>query len=232
VGICLRFGIKADDRGARESKAKSPTQLPTNPIIHQPEPPTLYLPLEQMMAIQTWVAQGLDRAAETLREIHAVDSEIEVRETRCCTLADFAAAGLYPPEQEVVAGVLVSLQGGLNGAALLAMAPEDALAWSRCDATGSDPIKRFMELGRRVLDEVVESACEALGVACAPGEASLQEGLLVGCLLETHAPSDTAVVCSRYTLYAGRQEYGGYLYLLVEPKRIAALLAALCVSLQ
>jgi len=184
-----------------------------------------------MMAIQTWMAQGLDRAAETLREIHAVDSEIEVRETRCCSLADFAAGGLYPPEDDAVAGVLVPLQGGLSGVAMLAMAPDDALAWSRCDADGRDPAARFLELGRRVLDEVIESACEALNVDCKRGDASLQEDLLVACLLETHAPSDTAVVCSRFTLYAGRQEFCGYLYLLVEPKRIARLLAALCVSL-
>ena len=62
------------------------------------------------------------------------------------------------------------------------------------------------------------------------GPASLMEESIAGCLIATHAPSDTVVVCSLLRLLAGGQYFDANLYLLLDPKHMSAMLGALSVS--
>lgn len=183
------------------------------------------------MAIQVWIADGVERAAEGLRERHAFDTELEILETRCCALAEHGAEGLsLGTHDEVVAGVLLAFQGPLCGASLLAMDPHDALGWSQAGGVTTDPISTYLELSARVLGSVVESAAEALETRTEIGQPKLEETSLTGCLLRTHAPSDTVLTSSRVRIVAGREVYPASLHLLMDPKRMFAMLAALSVA--
>jgi len=187
--------------------------------------------LEQAMAVQTWIADGVTRAAEGLAERHAFDTDLEILETRCCALADYGAEGRsVTADEEVIAGVLLSFQGPLCGASLLAMDPHDALAWSQAGGESGDPIGTFLELGGDVLGSVIESAAEALEIRTEVGRPTLEETSLTGCLLRTHAPSDTVLTSCRLRIMAGRQAYDATLHLLMDPKRMFAMLGALAVA--
>jgi hypothetical protein len=172
----------------------------------------------------------VDRAGEELAETHAYDTELTVLDTRCCALADFGHGGPVVGD-DCVAGVMRAFRGRLAGAALLSMEPEDALAWSRADGGGGSPIETYVALAGDVLGAVALTAAEALDVEIELGESRLEEESVGGCLLRTHAPSDTVVVASRLEIRAGGQPLTAYLLLLMEPKVVSALLGALAVSL-
>lgn len=183
------------------------------------------------MAIQTWIADGVARAAEALCERHAFDTDLEILETRCCALAEHGAEGLrVSSDEELVAGALLAFHGPLSGASLLAMEPHDALAWSQAGGVSTDPIVTFLELSGLVLESVIESAAEALGATTEVGQPTLQESSLTGCLLQTHAPSDTVLTSCRVRIVAGRQTYDATLHLLMDPKCMFAMLGALSVA--
>jgi len=192
--------------------------------------PLIVVPLEQSLAIQAWIAEGVDRASEELAESHAFDTEITVLESHCCALADFGVQGLGVGE-ELVAGVLRGFRGPLAGASLLAMEPEDALSWSLSSGQGHSPIETYVELAGDVLGAVVETAGEALEVDVELGTSRLEEDSIAGCLLRTHAPSDTVVVSARLEIKAAGHPVIGHLLLVMEPKVVSALLGALAVSL-
>ncbi len=182
------------------------------------------------MAIQLWVAEGVARAADELSETHAVDSRIQVDETRCCTLGNCGPDGWFSSHDDVTAGVLLSFHGPLSGDVLLCMEPEQALAWSQAGSTSHDLVRTYVDLASGVLNAVVKSAAEELDVATESGVAELVEMSAPGCLIQTHAPSDTVVVCSRLRIRAGRQHLTADLYLLLDPKLMSAMLGALSVS--
>ena len=182
------------------------------------------------MAIQHWIAQGVARAAEELSETHAIDSRIEVRETRCCALGDFGSAGLCSSYDDLTACVILSFRGPLSGGVLLCMDPEDALAWSRADSAGGDSVRAYIGLGRRVIGAVVESAADVLEASTDLGTAELAETSVAGCLIRTHAPSDTVVIYSQISILAAGRFLPADLYLMLDPKRMSAMLGALSVS--
>jgi len=183
------------------------------------------------MAFQSWIADGMDLAAEQLRDQHALDSEIEIVETRCCALGDFAGAGLHSRDEDLLAGVLLAFRGPLAGTALMVLEPEEALAWARAHSSGDDDaVRTFVELGECALAAVVRAASSALGVETELCEASLQEHTLGGCLLATHAPSDTMLTSSRLRVTSGGQLLDAHFYMLMEPKMMSALLGALSAS--
>jgi len=177
------------------------------------------------------VADGVDRAADALTETHAVDTEITTLETLCCALGDFGTDASHGHDDEVVAGVLLPFRGTLSGAGLLSMDPEDALAWARSDGDCDSPIETFLELGACMLAAVIQSASSALRAPTENGAAKLEESSLAGCLLSTHAPSDTVLIRTRIEIRAGHQHHHANLSLLMEPKVVSALLAALSVSM-
>jgi len=190
----------------------------------------LIVPLEQSLAIHAWIAEGVDRAAEELAETHAFDTELTVLDTRCCALADVGTAG-HDIGDDLVAAVMLAFRGRLAGTALLAMEPEDALAWSLADGGRGTPVETYVTLGAAVLGAVVTCAAEALGVEVELGAPRLEEDSIGACLVRTHAPSDTVVVSSRIEVRAGGQPAVAHLLLIMEPKVISALLGALAVSL-
>lgn len=196
-----------------------------------PRRPKLIIPLEQSLAIQEWVADGMDRAADALTETHAVDTEIVALETLCCALGDFGTDSSHGRDDELVAGVLLPFRGTLCGAGLLSMDPEDALAWARSDGECASPIEVYLELGTRMLSAVIESASAALQAPTEIGQAQLEESSQAGCLLRTHAPSDTVLIRTRIEINAGHQRHRADLSLLMEPKVVSALLGALSVSM-
>ena len=153
------------------------------------------IPLEQSLAIQAWLAEGVDRAADRLVDEHAVETEITVLETRCGRLSELAAEG-FLSEGERIAGVMRAYRGPLEGAALLAMDPEEALAWSLADGDGHSPVETYIALGGRVLQAVAEVAAESLGVEAQLSTARLEESTAAGCLLATHAPPEVCAAAS------------------------------------
>ena len=117
---------------------------------------------DQLSAIARWARQGADTGQESLRNLHPPDSGLEVRTIQCTTLAEL-------PERvpcfdgECVAGVVNRFEGGLCGTALLAMDPEDALAWVRSKPGDHDLLAAFVRLGEIVLSSVVGEIGAGLG---------------------------------------------------------------------
>ncbi len=185
---------------------------------------------EQAMAIQLWIAEGVTRAVDELSETHAVDSSVEILDLRCCTLGDFGRDGLHTRDDDIIAAVSRSYHGPISGVTLLTMEPEDALGWACADGNRSDPVATYVELGGHVMEAVIEGAGRALGGESVLGPAKLMELSLAGCLIETHAPSDTVVVSSLLRLHAGGQVLDANLYLLLDTKHMSAILGALSIS--
>lgn len=191
----------------------------------------LIIPLEQSLAIHDWVADGAEQAADALTEIHAVDTTIVALETHCSALGDLGDDGAAGHDDALVAGVLLPFRGTLCGAALLSMDPEDALAWARADSGSTDPVATYLEIGGRILSCVIEAASRTMGVPTEVGQARLEESSLVGCLLATHAPSDTVLIRTRVEIEAGHQQLPAEVCLLMEPKIVSTLLGALSVAM-
>jgi len=190
----------------------------------------LIIPLEQSLAIQAWIADGVDRAAEELAERHAFDTEITVLDTRCRALGDFGD-DVTDAGEDMNAGVLGALRGGLSGTALLAMEPDDALAWMLSDGNSAPPVDAYVRLAGSVLASVGRSAAEALDVEVELAAPALVEDSVASCLARTHAPLDTVLISSRLEIRVGRQLLPAQLHLIIEPKLVSALLGALSVSL-
>jgi hypothetical protein len=129
--------------------------------------------------------------------------------------------------------VATPVEGRLTGTALLALEPHDALRWIRSVAPGDEPLRVFVELGGRILGEWTSALARAFGVHAHSGRPTLCEDSVVGVALGTHAPPCTALLCARVSLALGDDDVGeghslrAFLYLMVESKRLAALLPAL-----
>ena len=191
--------------------------------------PTLFIPLEQSLAIQAWLAEGVDRAAEYLTNEHAIDTELTVLETLACPLADFSTDGLVG-EADRIAGVVKSFRGRLEGTGLLALDPEEALAWSLADGDQSRPVETYIELGETVLQSIADVAGEALGIEVEAGPSRLEETTVAGCLVGTHAPPDVVLLPSRVEIRVAGQWLSAELHLLMPPKVLSRLLRALAVG--
>ena len=165
------------------------------------------------------------QAAEELSACHVAGTQLELLEVGCCALAEYGGSGPPRRDQDLVAGVLRSFQGRLAGTALLAMDPEDALWWARAGEPSPDPVATYVELAGRLLARVIESVATSLGLASELGRPRLEENSLAGCLLCTHAPSDTVVLYAVLRIDAAGRSREACLNLLMEPKRLASLAA-------
>jgi len=235
VAISLRSREAGSDEGGESTTPVVVRIVPlTLPRARSPGGPArsraLIVPLEQSLAIQGWIAEGVDRAADELAESHAFDTELTVLQTRCCALGDFGAQEI-DGGADWIAGVLRAFRGRVCGTAILSMDPEDALAWSLADGGDGPPVEAYLDVAGRVLEAIALTAAEAIGVEVELGAARLEEDTVGGCLLRTHAPSDTVVVSSRIEVRAGGQTLPAQLLLVMEPKVVSALLGALAVSL-
>ncbi len=171
----------------------------------------------------------MDRAAEELAELHAFDTEIAVIDTRCRSLGEFGTE-IADVAEGMDAGVLAAFRGRLSGTALLAMEPDDALAWMLADGNGTPATETYVMLAGSVLASVVRTAAEALDVEAAVASPILAEDSVASCLARTHAPLDTVLISSQLEIRAARQLLSAQLHLIIEPKLVSALLGALSVS--
>lgn len=190
----------------------------------------LLIQLEQSMAIQVWLVDGVARATEVLSEKYLGETEVDVGETVCCALGDFGTDGLQSEDDELIAGALLAFRGAFCGAALLAMEPDAALGWARSADPSADAIRVYLALAEQMLRSVVESAASVLDVSTEIGRPKLEERSLGGTLLQTHAPSDTAVIGSRLEIFVDGAHFPARIFLLTDSKTISGILRALRVS--
>jgi len=152
-----------------------------------------------------------------------------VLETLAWPLADFSTDGLVG-EADRIAGVVESFRGRLEGTGLLAMDPEEALAWSLADGDQSRPVETYVELGETVLRSIADVAGESLGIEVEAGPSRLEETTVAGCLIGTHAPPDVVLLSSRLEIRVAGQWLSAELHLLMPPKVLSRLLRALAVG--
>lgn len=180
---------------------------------------------EQLNSLARWAAAGAEASAAVLREIHTADSGIEVREIRATTLGELPeSAPCF--DGECVAGVASRFEGGLCGSALLAMDPEDALAWVRSKPGDADPLEAFVRLGETVQSGVIIEIGAGLGLEMRTQSSELREDSVPLILFGTHAPSDTAVVVVSLLVASGDEVLPVHVYLMIEPKLLCTALAA------
>ncbi len=187
--------------------------------------------LEQSMAIQVWIADGVDRATESIREIHAFDTDICTDQTRCHRLSELSETTSAADDIDWQACVLRPFSGEFRGAASLSMDPHEALAWAVADGSKKDIVGTYLELGGEVLGGIIETAQALAGSNVSMGCPRFREDSLTGCLLSTHAPSDTVAIRSLVKVRAGGRDLEGQIHVLMEPKSMSRLLRALSVSL-
>jgi len=186
--------------------------------------------LEQSMAIQVWITEGMDRASESIREIHAFDTDLCIDQTRCHPLSELSETNSGPEDVDWKACVLRPFSGEFRGAAALSMDPDEALAWAVADGSKQDIVGTFLEVGGEVLGGIIDAAQALAGSSLSMGCSRFREDSLTGCLLSTHAPSDTVAIRSLVKVRAGGRDLEGQLHLLMEPKSMSRLLRALSVS--
>jgi hypothetical protein len=183
----------------------------------------LYISPEQLDTLRAHITAGFDRATQLLCREHADDTGVEVRECHCCSLANFPQ-GAVCSDDDLIAGVLVRFEGGIAGTALLAMDPQNALDWVQAAGARPDPIATYLELGRLLLGEISRELASQFSAEIELSSASLQENCVGAVLLQTHAPSDTAVISTRFDIAAGDSVLPGYVYVLMEPKPLGSAL--------
>jgi hypothetical protein len=181
---------------------------------------------DQLNSIAHWTHRGAEAGQASLREMHAADSGLEVRNIHCTSLAEL-------PEKvacfdgECVAGVMSRFQGGVCGTALLAMDPEDALTWVRSNpGKNEDVLESFVRLGKVVQANLVSEIGAGLGHEVESSSAELWEDSVPLILLATRAPSDTAVVTVSILVAAGYDVLPMQIYLMIESKLLCTALAA------
>jgi hypothetical protein len=180
---------------------------------------------DQLSSIAGWAQRGADLGQASLREIHTGDSGLEIRNIHCATLSDLPDR-VPTFDGECVAGVVNRFEGGMCGTALLAMDPEDALAWVRAKPGDHDPLASFVSLGAAVQSSVVCEIGKGLGLEMRGESADLIESSVPLILFGTHAPSDTAVVAISMLVAAGDEVLPVQIYLMIEPKLLCTALAA------
>ncbi len=172
--------------------------------------------LEQIFAL------GLATASALLSEKSS--AQLTLRSFRARLAADFPDAG-EADHVDVAAGVAQRFRGALRGTSVFTMEPEGALAWARSVEPANEPervIATFVDLGSRVLGDVVSAVAQAIHDAKVEFDAaSLQESSRVAIVIATHAPSDTAVVTLGLDVEFDGVAHTAQLDLLLEPKLLA-----------
>lgn len=185
----------------------------------------LKISMEQMIALHAFFAEAVAIGEAELTELCGSETEIDVVEIRCTSLADFGESGLRLSE-DLVAGVMGRVEGAMPGSLNLVTEPEDALAWAQL-ARGSDPLADFVALGRELLAGIVQAVSEVLEAPTALEEVALVEEPELAMLVQTHAPSDTLVFSIRLQIDVDDECVTAHSHFLVEPKYLSRLLSAL-----
>lgn len=185
----------------------------------------LKISTEQMIALHAFFAEAAGVGEASLTEISGAETEIEVTEIRCTTLAEFGERGLCL-SQDLVAGVMGRLEGALPGSLNLVLEPEDGLLWART-AGDDDPLATFVCLGRELLEGIVAGLSEVLAAPTELSDAQLVEAPELAMLVQTHAPLDTLVFSSRMRIDVRGEILVAHSHLLIEPKYLSQLLSAL-----
>jgi hypothetical protein len=185
------------------------------------------------MAIQLWICDGMDRATETISEIHAFDTDLCVEHTLCGRISEAEVEAGTDGENDLEwkACVLQPFSGDFRGVAVLSMDPDEALAWVVADGSKRDIVGSFLEIGSKLLEGVVDAAQSVMGEKLVMGPSRFREDSITGCLLSTHAPADTVAVNSTVQIRACGRNLSAQLHILVEPKSMSRLLRALSVSM-
>lgn len=178
----------------------------------------------QLDALRAYLGTGVAHAEEALRQAGVPQAQLALRHFTWSALGQFAER---PPrdDDDVIAGAMMRFGGGLSGSALLALDPEDALAWVRAATSDVDPIDRFLELGSRIMKCVIEALAEGFRRSVEFSVASLEEQPVLAILLGTHAPLDTVLLSLRLQLTCPEVDAPACLYLLIERKPLECLLS-------
>jgi hypothetical protein len=179
---------------------------------------------EQLESIRSWAQSGAELAEQSLREHYTGDFGLEIRDLQCAPLSELPER-LGNFDGECVAGAMQRFSGKLTGTALFAMGPEDALTWVRAGETDQSPVESYLGLASEIQTRLVKAIGEGLGASVEVESVSLQEDPVPVILFNTHAPSDTTIVCVRALVAAGDHVLPLNLYLMLEPKVITSALA-------
>ncbi len=185
----------------------------------------LKISTEQMIALHGFFAEAAAVGEVSLAEISGAETEIDVLEIRCTTLAEFGEQGMRLSE-DLVAGVIGRLEGPLPGSLNLVLEPEDALAWSQIGNDG-DPLETFVSLGTVFLKGLAVAFSEVLEADSQFHGARLVEEPELAMFVATHAPSDTLVFSIRLQIDVRDETFSAISHLLIEPKYLTQLLSAL-----
>jgi hypothetical protein len=183
------------------------------------------------MAVQLWITEGMDLAAESISEVHSFDTDLCVERTRCYALSELGEHDVDEGEAGWRACVMRPFSGKFRGVAILSMEADEALAWVVADGAKKDIVGTYIDLAGRVVEGLIEAARKAVEPNLSLGCSRFREDTLTGCLLSTHAPSDTVAIASWVRMRSGGRELDGQLHVLMDPKSMGQLLGALSVSL-
>jgi len=151
----------------------------------------------QLDVVRARLCTGAIGAMESLARAGLSGPTVEVEGVLACPLADFSEAAVGGTG-DTIAGASLRFEGPVAGTALLAMDPEDAVAWMRA-GDGVVSVERFLALAQRLVAELVAAALSFDAPVVVAG-ASLQESTLGGAVVGTHAPSDTLVLAATLRL--------------------------------
>jgi hypothetical protein len=182
------------------------------------------LDADQLDSICSWARNGAALAETSLRESHADDSGVEIRELRCVRLSELPDH-VQCFDGEPVAGAIQRFSGPLSGTTLLAMEPEDALTWVRANESAGDPVQAFLELAAEIQSRVIAAIGEGLGAELQLEPVMLEEESVPVILFNTHAPSDTVILAVTALVAAGDGVYPICVYMMLEPKLFHSVLA-------
>lgn len=214
------------DRSSGAAGASALVERPPQPWLRAAGDRTLQIDSTQLEAIRDQIRSGAERGATAAARASNADSEatsVESGPIGLCLLADFPSGALVHANGELTASVVAALGGSVGGTTVLAVDPEDALGWVHATGPAEDPLARFLELGRSTIHGALTALAQGQGIAVALTAPNLQEDSVVPILLGTHAPSDTVILTAGLQLVVGTSNVAATLYLLVEPKVLAAL---------
>lgn len=201
-----------------------------NPETNQSLMNPLSISMEQMIALHSFFAEAAAAGEACVSELCGVETEIDVAEIRVTPVGEFGELGLLLSE-DLVAGVMGRVEGGLPGSLNLVLEPEDALAWAQMGSAGSDPIAAYVGLGTEVLSGLCVALADVMSTEVEFCEPRLVESTELGMLVGTHAPSDTLVLSVQLRIDCRGEEIGAHSHWLVEPKYVSHLLSALSAAL-
>jgi hypothetical protein len=185
----------------------------------------LKISTEQLIALHGFFAEAAAVGEATLSEIASCETEVEVLEVRCSTLAEFGECGMRLSD-DLVAGVMGRMAGAMPGSLNIVLEPEEALVWARA-GEGADPLETFVALGSELLSGMAVAVAEILGSPAEFRDARLVEAPELTMLVQTHAPLDTLVFSTRLRIGLRDEVVSAHSHFLVEPKYLSQLLSAL-----